>query len=148
LIKAFKYHEELHWLEPLATLLGQKIDDFYEQCPKPSALLAMPLHPKRIKERGFNQALELANRLARRYQTPLLKNACARLRDTRPQSTLSEKERKKNVSKAFSANAIPFSHIALIDDVVTTGCSISALSKQLKAQNPALRIDVWCLAKA
>lgn len=147
-IKALKYQDKLHLLEPLASLLLDKLYEFYQHTAKPKALLAMPLHPSRLKQRGYNQALELAKILQQRLSITLLTDSCMRTRNTKAQSELSEKERFKNVKGAFSAKAIGVSHLAIVDDVVTTGASINQLSLALKKQNPHLRIDAWCLAKA
>lgn len=147
LIKKMKFNDALYLLAPLGQLLLQQIQHFYGQSTMPKAIIPMPLHPKRIQQRGYNQALELSKALQKPLNLPILKKACQRVKNTQSQTLLSPKERAKNIKNAFTAYPIPFSHIAIVDDIVTTGLSAEALSQSLKKANPSLRIDLWSLAK-
>ena len=116
--------------------------------PRPELLLPVPLHPRRQRQRGFNQALELARPVARRLDLPLLATGCRRLRDTVAQSDLAAGARRRNVRGAFAVDApVGGRRVALLDDVVTTGHTVAELARVLAAAG-AERIEVWCVARA
>ena len=147
LIHEFKYHQSLYLTTSLATLLRKRVQNYYQHCPLPSAIIPMPLHRKRTQQRGYNQALELSKCLSKQLNITLLNRSCQRALNTPSQSALSFKQRQSNVNKAFTAQAIAHSHVAILDDVVTSGASANALANALKQQTSSLRVDVWCLAK-
>ncbi len=143
LIKALKFHERLILVNFLADQVAKKAD------ARPDCLLALPLHPTRLRERGFNQSQLLAARVAKRLRIPLLTDACHRLRDTPPQSSLPWKERDKNMRGAFEVTAladIRGKHVAIVDDVMTTGASTGELARALK-QAGAGEVSVWVVAR-
>lgn len=114
----------------------------------PEALLPVPLHKKRLRQRGYNQALELARPVASHFGIPLLTNMVARVRATTAQTQLTAKQRKKNMRGAFEhTSPIPYRHIAMFDDVVTTGSTVQELASVLKKAGVE-RVDVWCIARA
>jgi ComF family protein len=107
----------------------------------------MPLHPKRLKERGYNQAQEIAAPLARALHLPLEHDLLIRSRDTEHQARLTGKARRDNMRNAFSVHGdLTSRHVAVIDDVMTTGASLQAAAKALK-QAGAARVDGWVLAR-
>ncbi len=127
LAQALKFHEQLILAQHLATKLVQRIR------VQPDVIVPMPLHPARLRERGFNQSLELARQIARRLNVPLLIDACQRVRDTPPQSALDWKERDKNVRKAFACmQDFSGKHVAMVDDVMTSGASLNELALALR----------------
>jgi ComF family protein len=141
LIQAVKFSEHLVLIEQLAAALAQRIER------RPDALIAMPLHPLRLRERGFNQSLLLARALGKRLDLPLLTDVCERTRNTTPQSSLRWQERGKNMRKAFTCTAnLCGKHIAVVDDVMTTGASIEELSRTLR-QAGAQEISAWVVAR-
>ena len=143
LIKALKFHERLVLVNFLADEFAQHIVAW------PDALTALPLHPSRLRQRGFNQSQLLAARIASRLNIPLLSDACQRVRDTPPQSSLPWKERDKNMRQAFTVSAsanVCGKHIAIVDDVMTTGASIGELARSLK-QAGASTVSAWVLAR-
>jgi ComF family protein len=115
----------------------------------PDALVAMPLHPARLKQRGFNQAQELGRHLARQISVPLLHDACERIRDTPPQADLKLKDRQRNLRGAFAASTkkVTGKRIAIVDDVMTTGSSLDELAKAL-AKAGAVQVECWVIARA
>jgi ComF family protein len=122
----------------LATLVG----------PRPELLLPVPLHPRRQRGRGFNQALELARPIARRLGVRLVADGCRRLRDTAAQSGLDAAARRRNVRGAFAVNTpVGGRRVALIDDVVTTGHTVTEMARVVAAAG-AERVEVWCVARA
>jgi len=96
LVQALKFNGQLMLVRQLANKLAQRVEI------RPDCIVAMPLHPARLQERGFNQSLELARQIARNLNIPLLNHTCQRVRDTLPQSALPWKERGKNMRKAFT----------------------------------------------
>lgn len=118
--------------------------------PEPTAaLLPVPLHADRLRERGYNQALELARPLARALDLPLLPQTLQRLRDTTAQTGLSALARRRNLRRAFGVSVgggLP-EHVILIDDVMTTGATVQECALALRRAGVA-RVDVWVLARA
>lgn len=114
----------------------------------PQLLVPVPLHRNRVVERGYNQALELARPLSRHFGIPIDSHLLTRAQATPPQSDLPREARHKNVQGAFTvARPLAASHIALIDDVMTTGATLHAAAQALRAANAA-RIEVWVVARA
>jgi ComF family protein len=111
-------------------------------------VVPVPLHPGRLSWRGFNQSLELARPLAGKYGWPLEPAALARIRRTRPQSTLSGRERRENIRGAFAADPLLVRGraVLLADDVMTTGATVDAAAQALLAAG-ARRVDVVVLAR-
>jgi len=106
--------------------------------PPVDLVLPMPLHPRRLRERGFNQAVEIARPLARAANVPLALAAVARVRDTPPQASLERDARLANLRAAFaSRRRFDGLRIVIVDDVMTTGASLDALARALKAGGAA-----------
>lgn len=143
LIPAAKFGARWSLLPALAGFLAEKV----EALEHPDLLVPLPLHPQRLKERGFNQALEIAEPLAKRLKVPLENTLLQRVRNTEHQARLSEKARHRNMRRAFLATRrLDGLHIALIDDVLTTGASLDAAAHALKLAG-ASRVDAWVLAR-
>lgn len=143
LIQALKFREHLILVDFFADAVAQSITI------RPDCIVALPLHPNRLRERGFNQSLLLAKRIARQLDIPLLANACTRVRNTPPQSSLPWKERDKNMRQAFTCSAdadVHGKHVAIVDDVMTTGASTGELARALK-QAGASEVSVWVVAR-
>lgn len=117
--------------------------------PKPDLLLPVPLHRARLRQRGYNQALELAKPLARQLGVPLHRNVLLRNRGTTAQTELDAVARRRNVRGAFALRqgiALP-AHVAILDDVMTTGATLAECARMLKRAGVP-RVDVWALARA
>ena len=141
LMQAMKYGEQIALAHAFAGKLAQRIDQV------PDCIIPMPLHPAKLRERGFNQSLLLAARIARKLDVSLLPNACQRVRDTPPQSALPWKERKKNVRGAFRCDAdLTGKRVVLVDDVMTTGASLDALAEAVQKMG-ASEISAWVVAR-
>ncbi len=121
-------------------------------CALPEAIVPMPLHTARLRERGYNQALELAKPLAREFGVALVPGLLRRTRATAAQSDLDAAARRKNLRGAFDVDdavleANAPTHVVLLDDVMTTGTTVREAARTLKRAGIA-RIDVWALARA
>lgn len=116
--------------------------------PPPDCIVPVPLHPRRLRERGFNQALELARGVARRFQIPLLPNGLRRVRYTLPQVQLNAHQRQTNPLGAFALGApLPGTRLALMDDVVTTASTVGECARVLRAGG-ATDIEIWAIGRA
>jgi ComF family protein len=115
----------------------------------PELIVPMPLHRQRLRERGYNQALELARPLARALQVPLRPAWLLRERGTAAQTELGAAARRRNVRRAFATRAgVAWpEHVALLDDVMTTGATLAECARTLRRAG-VKRIDVWALARA
>ena len=111
------------------------------------ALVAVPLHRQRLRERGYNQAHELARSLAGKLGVPLLTRGIVRHRYTRPQTALDARHRAGNLAGAFRVTRLPAQRIAIVDDVVTTGATLNGLAAALSEAGAAY-IEAWCVARA
>jgi ComF family protein len=143
LIQALKYGDRLILVNFLADAVVQRITVL------PDCVVAMPLHPVRLRDRGFNQSLLLARRITHDLRIPLLADACERVRNTPPQSALPWKERDKNMRQAFACNAstdVSGKHVAIVDDVMTTGASTGELARALKRAG-AREVSAWVVAR-
>lgn len=141
LIQAFKFNEQLGSGRLLANLALPAFA--YSQ---PQALIPIPLHRKRLRQRGFNQALELARFWGRECGIAMQAQVLIRQRQTAVQSSLNAIQRAENVRGAFETYGPIASHVALVDDVFTTGATCKAAAQALYAAG-AQRVDVWCLAR-
>jgi len=113
----------------------------------PECIIPVPLHARRLRERGFNQAQELARYIARRLELPVVGGIVERTKNTRPQMELDAKQRSKNMRDAFSLkSANHWQHVAIVDDVMTTGNTVGELARTLKAAG-VRTVDVWTVAR-
>ncbi|WP_394202634.1 ComF family protein [Shewanella waksmanii] len=148
-VAAIKYQTQFAALPPLSQQLVARIEYALRQqwIRLPQALIPVPLHGNRLRQRGFNQAWLISQRLSRALSLPIEDACVMRITDTPPQAGLSGKQRRINVDDAFTlARPISYQRIALIDDVVTTGTTVAAIA-QLLAQH-GVHVQVWCLARA
>lgn len=145
LIRAFKYGKRLQ----LAGALGGLLSEFAAcQALKYDYVIPVPLAKERLAERGFNQSHELARAIAVTMRSPFSAQLCWRKCNTLPQASLGRAERLKNVRHAFGVKRrCDGLSIAIVDDVATSGATLSALAETLKKQG-AKRVDAWVLARA
>ena len=146
LLKRLKFARD-HGLGPLlADLLAKQLRR--RTAALPELLLPMPLHASRLRERGYNQATEIARPLARALDIPLEHGLCRRTRATEAQSLLGTTARRLNVRNAFDINdPVPARHVAIVDDVMTTGSSVTELARVIR-QAGVDEIEVWVIARA
>jgi len=146
LIKRLKFSGELALGPLLSGLLAARIKQ--RASPLPGLVVPVPLHRSRRRERGFNQAMELARSLGRMLDLPVDPRLCERPKRTSPQSLLSTPERKKNLRNAFRiTRPEAAAHIAIVDDVMTSGHTANELARALKTAG-AERVEVWVIARA
>ena len=153
LITGLKFRHDLACARVLGMLLARRYSESGRALP--DCVVPIPLHSSRLRERGFNQCAEIARHLAPRLQTAqgqqvaVRNNLLQRHRATRAQSELSASERAANLSGAFRAKpgaTLP-RHIALLDDVLTTGNTAAAAAGALKEAG-CERVEIWACARA
>jgi ComF family protein len=142
LLQGFKFHGDLAAGRLLAELMHERL----ASAGRPQALVPMPLHRARLRQRGYDQALELARPVARALGLALAPRLLWRQRATHAQSELSAAARKQNVRGAFAARPGGPPHVALLDDVLTTGATVQAAALALRQAGVA-RVDVWVCAR-
>ncbi|MEI6412767.1 MAG: ComF family protein [Pseudomonadota bacterium] len=144
LVTGFKFRHRFDDGYLLATLLARRAA---RVVPRPQALLPVPMHPRRLRQRGFNQSLEIAQIVGSRLGIPVLPRLLRRIRHTPPQLGLSRQERLVNLRHAFDTiTPLPFTHVALVDDVMTTGTTAQEVSQRLR-QAGAECVAVWVVAR-
>jgi ComF family protein len=143
----FKFRADLAAGRVLSDLLTERMR--VDAPARPDAIVPVPLHRARLRARGYNQALELARPLARSLGVPLRDDLLLRTRVTDPQSALDAKARRRNVRGAFAlTEGVPLpAHVALFDDVMTTGATLREAALTLRRAG-VLRVDAWALARA
>jgi ComF family protein len=143
LVHSLKFRGEL----ALAPFLGALLGDAVRAEPRVDCIVPVPLSRRRLAERGYNQAAELARALAARAGAPLELFACERSRDTPQQADLPWSERAKNVRGAFrGARSLAGKSVAVVDDVMTTGATLDEVAGALKEAG-AVRVVNWVVAR-
>jgi ComF family protein len=150
LISRFKHQSQ--W--PLGRLLAEQLSlqlqhAFDEGLPRPDALVPVPLARQRLRQRGFNQAGMLADWLSAAVAIPVDAKLVQRVHDTQSQQQLDAASRRRNLRQAFALGgdrSLAGRHLAIIDDVLTTGATAEALARMLKRAG-AERVDIYCLAR-
>ena len=144
LLPRLKFHDDL----AAGRLLGGLMAEALAGTERPDALIPVPLHRRRLRSRGFDQTLELAVPLARALRLPLMDDILMRMRETAPQSRLDAAARRRNLRRAFAVReggVLP-THVALVDDVMTTGATLHAAADALQRAG-VTRVDAWVCAR-
>lgn len=145
LIHRLKYHGRLEQARLLGDLMAHWLELQLDTLP--DRVIPVPLHPARLRQRGFNQAVELARRVCHRLQLPLDTQSCHRQKATLPQSEMADaRARARNIKGAFLVRGEIRGTVAILDDVMTTGSTVGELAKCLRAAG-ATRIEVWACAR-
>ena len=146
LVQRLKFSGELAIAPLLSGLLAPRLRAC--QGKLPDLVVPVPLHPARLRERGFNQATEIARLLGNELQLPVNYRLCKRTRNTDAQSLLPVKVRHWNVRNAFTLTGeLAVRHVTIVDDVMTTGHTVNELARVLKCAG-AERVEVWVIARA
>lgn len=143
LIQSFKYSGNL----PVAPLLAELMLPVIQAEPLPDVIVAMPLSTERLRERGFNQSLEIARLIGARIGVAVDTDACIRVRHSEAQSALPFKRRADNIKGAFVCmDDLGGKSVAVVDDVLTTGSTLNEFARVLKARGAA-RVAGWVAAR-
>jgi ComF family protein len=149
LVRQLKFGEKISYARSLGELLCCRLQAEIERTNEmPDCLLPVPLHNSRLRQRGYNQSIEIARVLASRLAIPVDYDMVRRQRHTEAQSGLNAKQRHKNISNAFTISGqVKYKHVLIIDDVVTTGATVNELARLLK-RNKVERVGVLSVARA
>jgi ComF family protein len=143
LVHALKFRGEL----ALAPLLGSLLSQVISGEKRIDRVIPVPLSGRRLRERGYNQAAEIARPLAAAAHAPLALNLCERSRDAPPQIDLPWSERERNVRGAFRCTgSLVGASVAVVDDVMTTGATLDEVAATLKAAG-ASHVVNWVIAR-
>ena len=143
LIQELKYHGNLACARPLAAGLASALDAE----PYPDLIIPMPLARGRLADRGFNQAMEIARRVAAEFGLNISVDACRRTRESTPQAALPWKQRATNIRNAFTCDCdVEGKSVAVVDDVLTTGATLNELALALKRRG-AREVIGWIAAR-
>jgi ComF family protein len=148
-IQKFKYGRKVALGKPLGRLMARGCEEFLLTC-KAETIIPVPLHPRRLRWRGFNQSVLLARQIGRAYNIPVDCFTLFRKMDTPPQTQLPEEDRRKNMRGAFALSketAVKGKSLLLVDDVYTSGATVNECSRVLK-QGGAREVFVLTLARA
>ena len=147
LIQLMKFHARLD----IARFMGKQmaVQSVFKG-NLPECLIPVPLHARRLAGRGFNQALEVARSASESIGVPVLSGCIRRSIATRAQTELPAKQRKRNMQGAFEwvhSGALKYHHVAIVDDVVTTGATVMELAGLLRGSGIS-QVDIWACARA
>lgn len=150
LVQHLKFGGQLPLARVFGCLLSDRVRAAYACDRLPAALIPVPLHPQRHRQRGFNQAERIALAAGRELGLPVLAGGVSRQRNTAAQSGLGLHVRRRNLRDAFrirddAAGALP-AHVAIVDDVITSGSTVLALASTLRAAG-VIRVDAWAVAR-
>ena len=145
LISQLKFHGNLTYTPLLAHSFTRALK--HRASNLPECIIPVPLHKSRLRERGFNQALELSQIVGKQLSIPTVYSLCQRNKSTPFQSGLSAKQRKLNLKNAFfMTKPHQYKHVAIFDDVVTTGTTVNELALSLKKSGVEV-VEVWAIAR-
>lgn len=150
LINRFKHQGSMTYGRLLSDMLSDTLEQRFQQgWARPHCLVPVPLSRQRERQRGFNQSQMLAGWLGRSLGIPVRPDLLRRVRDTPAQQKLNAKARRSNLKNAFTlgtASCLQFMHVAVVDDVLTTGATAECLA-DLLLRAGVRRVDVYCLAR-
>ncbi|WP_257294950.1 ComF family protein [Endozoicomonas sp. YOMI1] len=149
-----KYQSRLELIKPMAASLAEWLIDYYLDDQWPEIMLPVPLHRKRLRERGYDQTLLLTKALKKllnirdlNIDLDIEQQLIKRTIHSVPQQSLDATARQKNIRNAFTLNSKPqWNHVALVDDVVTTGATVNEITRLLK-KSGVKRVDIWSVAR-
>lgn len=147
-IDAFKNQKNILWANFFAHQFLESIPTWYASEALPQVIIPVPLHIKRLTERGFNQSVEIAKMLRDALQLPCAISWVKKTVNTKNQRQLSQKNRAANVKNVFAVlRSVANLHCVILDDVVTSSNTVNSLARALKKAGAA-RVDIWCCARA
>jgi len=144
LVHRFKFAGDL----AVGKWLSRELASRVRALPPPACIVAPPLTAARLRQRGFNQALEAAKVVGRVVGAPVDRTALVKVRETPPQPTLDARERRRNLRGVFECRRVFHGeHVAIVDDVLTTGATCESMARVLKEAG-AGRVSAWAIALA
>jgi len=146
LIRQLKYNQKTSISQVMAYLLAEHLQKHREVLPE--AIIPVPIHRNRLYRRGFNQTMEIAKYLGQFLDVPVDYKSCQRTKQVESQTQLGMSARRNNVKGVFRLiRPIEYQHVAILDDVVTTGATVEELTHVLKEAG-VKNVEVWCCVRA
>jgi ComF family protein len=146
LLRSMKYKDKLMLAHEFGEKLAQKV--LSENLSMPERIIPVPLHPKRLISRGFNQAIEVARKISKETGVPLDYWSCVRIKNTLPQFSLKSAQRRKNLINSFKNKGLSdIKTVAIVDGITTTGRTANELAKDLKSCGIS-KVSLWVCAHA
>jgi ComF family protein len=146
LIRKMKFNQRPEIIYALGNNFAAWLDGQLDT--QPDVMIPVPMHRRRMMQRGYNQAQELARILNKRLSIPVDNQCCRRIRNTPSQTDIPTKQRKANVRGAFDIIAsFNYRYVVIVDDVITTGSTVNEIAT-LFARAGVKRIDVYALSRA
>ncbi len=147
IVHGLKFGQRLYYGRFLGDALAETVAQA-DNLIVPDLLIPVPLHRKRMNERGYNQAYEIARPVAQLLGCPITKGVVIRVGETKEQSQLNALQRRRNLKNVFTVvGSVKGLHVVIIDDVMTTGATVGELARVLISAG-VRRIDVWLAARA
>ncbi len=144
MIQRLKYNGILSHARLLGELVGHALG---RTDGRPEAIAPVPPHPRRLRQRGFDQVIEIARFVAALTRVPLVSGLCVRLLDTPPLWPLGAQERRRILTGAFECRVRPPERVAVFDDILTTGSTADAMASALRSAG-AREVEVWAVARS
>lgn len=147
LLHGLKYRGNFHLAKFFANRMLQR---FSVELKEIEGLVPIPIHPKKRFKRGYNQCDEIANSLSDRLNKPLLNSLIVKTVNNSSQTKKNKEERTKNVVNSFwvSPQIKQYTHLGIIEDVLTTGATIHSVFEEIKKVHPSLKISFFIVASA
>lgn len=142
-IQGIKFHQQTYYIKLVAQLFLESLAQ-HGEWEAVDCIIPIPLHPQRRRERGFNQAAEIAAHFQRALSIPLDLKSLTRPISTKAQSSLDFNERRKNIRNAFVYDGPAYEHVILFDDVITTGTTIREATRILKKAG-IKKVSIWTI---
>jgi len=149
LVHRLKFSEKISYARSIGELLLKKVlDELLPEQGRPEYIIPVPLHNKRLRQRGFNQSAEISRVIAKKTGLTIKHDVVVRQRSTLTQTGLKAKQRQKNIKGAFKVmRSLNAKHVLIVDDVMTTGSTVNELAKVLK-KSGVERVGVLSIARA
>jgi ComF family protein len=149
LVHQLKFADKFSYARSIGELLFATFNE--QSLPengRPDCIIPVPLHNRRLRQRGYNQSLEIVRVLGKRTAITIDQQAVTRRRSTVTQTGLKAEQRRKNIKGAFQVvKKLGYHHVLIVDDVITTGSTVNELAKVLK-QSGVERVGVLSIARA
>lgn len=146
-IHQFKYSQQRYWAKPLSCCLYTVIEQDTKPDQHPDVLMPVPMDSEKKRQRGIHHSEVLARQLAQLLSLPVDNKTLQKIRSTSSQSRLSKGERQRNLRGSFRVRTKPpYRHVAIVDDVITTGATAETLAILLK-QHGVEDVSIWCIAR-
>jgi competence protein ComFC len=149
ILHQIKYKANIDLAKEMGALLGEKLINSNIKTEQIDALIPVPLHPKKLYIRGYNQSEEITQGLSKVINVPINTNFLTRIQHAESQTRKGKFLRWDNIEEAFFVHLNQnehLKHVAIVDDVITTGSTLESVIKKIKEANPSIKVSVISLS--